>query len=618
MLRTARRSLVACLAAVLLLTPSAWPGASAAAGRSTPSTASTDLLPGRFLVGFERGTAPAAADDDTIGGLPVLRTASRAGFLVVSAPSLGVAREALAAVPGVTYVEPDVAMRAFGTPDDPRYGTQYGPAMMGLPAAWGQVGYGSPSVTVAVIDSGIRRTHEDFTPARILPGHDYVANDGDPNDTCGHGTHVAGTVAATTSNALGVAGMSQATILPLKGLDAVGGLLSVQCTGSTAAIAEAIVDAADQGAKIISMSIGGGSSTTLANAVTYAWNKGVTLVAAAGNDGAANSIDYPGAYPEVLAVAALDRTKTRASYSDGGPELDIAAPGTDVVSTANSADNGYTTMSGTSMATPHVSGVLALALSCAPATTNVQLRAALYRTAEDLGAPGWDASYGNGLARADRLVADLCGGGTAPSNTPPTAAFTATTSGLTATVDGGSSTDPDGDPLSYSWTFGDGSTATGRTAARTYAAAGTYTVGLTVTDDRGGSGTATKAVAVSSGPSGGDPDPAAPTVTSGQVTTVTLTTSTSEKVYKILVPAGARQLQVVTDGPNCSLLSCSLDADLSTRAGARPTDTVFACSPQSSGSDETCTHASPASGYWYVRIKRYSGSGTLTLKATVS
>jgi hypothetical protein len=270
-------------------------------------------------------------------------------------------------------------------------------------------------------------------------------------------------------------------------------------------------------------------------------------------------------------------------------------------------------MSGTSMATPHVSGVLALALSCAPSATNVQLRDALYRTAEDLGAAGWDQSFGHGLARADRLVADLCGGG-GGTNSQPTAAFTSSTNGLTVSVNGSSSTDPDGDPLTYAWTFGDGSTATGVTASRTYAAAGTYTVGLTVSDGRGGSSSTTRSVTVASG---GDPDPSTPTVTSGQTTTINVT-ATTDAFYKIAVPAGASQLSVVMDGPNCGLLSCSLDADLYTRAGARPTDSVYACSPQSGGSDETCTHSAPAAGYWYLRVKRYSGSGTVTLRAVVS
>lgn len=585
-----------------------------AAGARTDNPAKPLVPPATdILVGLAPGNAPAVTTGQSLGGLPVKRVVP-GHFAVVRAPGVAAARQALAGVPGITYVERDVEMRALATPNDTRYGEQYGPPMMGTPAAWDR-GYGTASAVVAVIDSGIRRTHEDFTPAsRFLTGRDHVNGDNDPNDDCGHGTHVIGTVAATTNNAKGVAGMAQATILPLKALGAVGGLLNVQCSGSTAGVAEAIIAAADQGAHIISMSIGGGASSTLENAVNYAWNKGVVLVAAAGNDGGSNSIDYPGAYANTIAVAALTNTKARASYSDGGPQLDIAAPGSNVLSTYNSSNTSYSSLSGTSMATPHVAGALALAKSCAPGATNVQLRDALYATAEDLGATGWDSSFGHGLARADRLTANLCGGGS-PTNRAPTAAFTTTTSGLTASVNGSSSTDPDGDALSYAWTFGDGATATGVTASRTYAAAGTYTVTLTVNDGRGGTHSTSQSVTVTSG--GGDPDPTTPNLTSGQSQTVSISAG-AEKFYKINVPTGTGQLKVAMTGPACGLLSCSLDADLYTRAGSKPTDTAYACRPYTTGNAESCTHASPASGYWYVRIKGYSGSGNVTITATLT
>lgn len=606
---TRRRSLAVGLIlalAVAMLDPAS-ALAAAGTGSSPPSAAA--------IVGFAPGRVPPVAIGGTLVGLPVTAVSRNGGFVGVRGRSLDAVRRAVAPLPGVAYVEEDLPLHALVTPSDTRYGEQYGPGMMGFPAAWGQVGYGSSSVIVSVIDSGVRRTHQDLTGGRVLQGHDYVSNDNDPSDDCGHGTHTTGTVGATTNNGTGVAGMSQAKLLPMRALSAVGGLLSVQCTGSTSSIATAITDSADQGAKVISMSIGGGGTTTLENAVNYAWNKGVLLVAAAGNDGASNSVDYPAAYPNVIAVAALDANKTRASYSDMGPQLGVAAPGSDVLSTYNSNDTSYTKLSGTSMATPHVSGALALALSCAPAgTTNTQMRSALYSTAEDLGTPGFDQSYGNGLARADRLVAQVCGGTPPPGNSPPTASFTSATSGLTVTTDASASTDPDGDPLTYSWAWGDGTTASGVTASHAYAAAGSYTITLTVADGRGGTNQTTRTVTVASS---GDPDPSTPTVTSGQTVTINVT-STTDAFYKISVPAGKAQLQVVLAGPSCGLLSCSVDADLSDRAGARPTDTVYACRPYTTGNNETCTHASPDAGWWYMRVKRYSGSGTVTLKATVS
>jgi serine protease len=388
------------------------------------------------------------------------------------------------------------------------------------------------------------------------------------------------------------------------------------CSGSYDGIAQAIMDAADQGAKVISMSIGGGASATLLNAVNYAYNKGVILVAAAGNDGGSNSIDYPGAYQNVIAVAALDSNKARASYSDGGPQLDISGPGSNVLSTYTGSNSTYSSLSGTSMATPAVAGAIALALSCAPAgTTRDAVVQALYSTAENLGPAGWDSTTGYGLARADRLVEQVCNG-TPPANQNPTAAFTASQSGsLGVAVNASSSSDPDGDTLTYAWDFGDGATGSGKTATHTYASAKTYTIKLTVNDGRGGTASKTAnftATAIT------DPDPGTPTITSGQTVSVSVSSSVPNKYFKIAVPAGKSQIRAVTTGPACGWFSCALDADLYTRAGAAPTDSVYACRSQNSGNSETCTTSNPASGYWYVRIKRYSGSGSVNLTVTLS
>lgn len=505
-----------------------------------------DLLTGRINIGLASHDMPSPGD--RLAGLKVVDAVPALGVVTVNAP-LGIAAGVLEALPGVTYVEPDVRLKVLVQPDDARYGEQYGPAMMGLHAAWDAVGYGSSDVTVAVLDTGLRSTHQDFEPGRLLQGYDYSNNDGTPNDDCGHGTHVAGTVGATTDNGTGVAGVSQATILPMKVLSPVGLIINVTCSGSTADIAEAIVDAADQGAGVISMSLGGGGSTTLRNAVDYAWNNGVLVVAAAGNDGGNNSVDFPAAYDNAIAVGALDSNKSRASYSDGGPQLDIAAPGSSVLSTYNSSNSSYSSLSGTSMATPHVAGALALALGCAPAgTTAVQVRDALYSTAEDLGANGRDDLYGHGLARADLLVAELCDGSAPPPDPDP-------------------EPDPDPDP----------------------------------------------------GP-GPDPDPSTPTIVAGETVQVSVDSQNPDRWFKVAVPAGATELRVTIDGPNCGLFGCSLDADLYTRPDARPTNSQYACRPYQNGSDETCVHATPSSstGYWYLRVNRYSGGGTVSLTAAVS
>jgi serine protease len=600
---------------VLLLVPMlAVPVLSGPANASVTLRAEPTSI-GEAIVGFAPGSLPSVQPGQRLAGLLITRVSTNGNFVVVRGGDVGVVRRAVAGTAGVTYVEDNIVQRALATPSDARYGEQYGPGMMGFPAAWGQVGYGSSSIVVAMIDSGIRRTHQDLAGPRIRQGHDYVQNDADPNDGCGHGTHTSGTVGATTNNGVGVAGMSQVTILPMKALGPVGGLLNVQCTGSVASIAQAIMDSADQGAKVISMSIGGAASTTEENAVNYAWNKGVLLVAAAGNDGSANSVDFPGAYPNVIAVAALTSAKVQASYSDSGPEVDVAAPGSAVLSTYNTNDTSYSSLDGTSMATPHVAGALALALGCAPAgTTPTAVRDALYSTAEDLGTAGRDDIYGNGLARADRLVQAVCGGG-GGGNLPPTAAFTSSTTGLTVNVNGATSSDPNGDTLTYAWTFGDGGTATGVTASHTYAAANTYTVTLTVNDGHGGSNVKSASVVVGSG---GDPDPSTPTITSGQVVAASLGGTGSQLFYKISVPAGATQLQVNMSGPACGLVKCPFDADLYTLQSARPSDTVYACRPYATGNSESCTHASPAAVYWYIRVKSAKGGGTVNLSAVIT
>ena len=655
---------------------------------------------GEAVIGFERGLLPQVAVGGLLEGLPVRSVSKNGSFITVAAPNLQIVRQMIAMIPGVSYVEDNGVMRALVTPNDPRYGTQYGPDMMGFPAAWSSTGYGSAAITVALIDSGVLKTHQDFAPGRMLQGRDYANNDADPNDDCGHGTHTAGTVGATTNNGIGVAGMSQAKILPMKALKYSSSFLSSGCSGANSNVAQAIIDAADQGANVISMSIGGGASSVIENAVNYAWGKGAILVAAAGNGGSANGIDYPGAYPNVIAVGALESNKTKASYSDGGPQLDIAAPGSGVISTYTGANNAtYASLSGTSMATPHVAGAIALALGCAPAgTTRTQVIDALYSTAEDLGAAGRDNSYGYGLARADRLVLAVCPDAEPPPNQNPVANFTATKSGVNAvTVNGSSSTDPDGEALTYAWTFGDGGTATGVSASHTYAGPGTYDISLTVTDPRGGTNTKTvsyvvaanqaptanftatasgvNAVSVNGGSStdpdgdsltyawtfgdggtatgvsashtyagpgtydisltvndgrGGtntktvsyvvpdDPDPGAPTLANGQLVSISVNASNADNYFKILVPAGKSQLKVVQSGPTCGFFNCPVDADLYVRPDLRPTDTVYSCRPNVKGNAETCTLNTPAPGYWYMRVKRRSGSGVVKLSATFS
>ena len=262
------------------------------------------------------------------------------------------------------------------------------------PEAWTMT-TGAPDLLIAVLDTGIDYTHEDLNDGRVRTNidKDYVNNDDDAMDDAGHGTHVAGTIAAISNNGLGVSGVLwQAQLLPLKVCNAAG-------VCSMEAIVSAIQYAADQGARMINMSLGGsGCSSTLEAAIDYAYfEKGAVLVAAAGNEN--TLVSYPAAYEPVIAVGALDRHGQRAYFSNYGDTLDLVAPGVSVFSTV--PNNGYDTLSGTSMAAPYVTGVAGLLVAQQPTLTNHQVRQLLFQSATDLGEKGLDRHYGYGLVNAE-------------------------------------------------------------------------------------------------------------------------------------------------------------------------------------------------------------------------
>lgn len=435
-----------------------------------------DATRNAVLVGFAPGMMPQVAVGSGLAGLQVLDRIDALHVLVVAGEP-ATAALLLSAVAGVTYVEEDAGVQSAdeagtGLPDDPRIDRQYGIPLAGFPGAWSTAGYGSDAVTVAVVDSGITPSHPDIDTGRVLPGHDYVERDGTPDDDCGHGTRVAGVLAASTGNGVGIAGAAQATVLPLK-------VLRGDCAGYVSHVAMAVVAAADQDADIISLSLGTSSdSRTLREAVSYAAGSGSLVVAAAGNTHGGTT-RYPATYEGAIAVTAVDEAASPASYAARGPAVEVAAPGTRIESTTR--HGGYATASGTSFAVPHVSGALALARSCAPGADAAVIRAALAATSSDLGPAGRDDATGHGLLAADRLVAELCG---SRENQAPSARFDATPSGLSVLFDATASDDPDGDALAYGWDFGDGVTGTGATVLHTYAQAGTFAVILDASDGR--------------------------------------------------------------------------------------------------------------------------------------
>jgi serine protease len=258
-----------------------------------------------------------------------------------------------------------VRVEALWVPDDPQFAQQWHLKAAGAPVAWDSAR--GAGVTVAIIDTGIAPV-DDLDPARLLKGHNFLTGGEDAADDHGHGTHVAGTVAQTTDNGVGVAGMApHARLLPLKVLGADG-------SGTSVGIADAIRWAADHGARVLNLSLGGGArSAAMAHAVAYARARGCVVVCAAGNGGG-RGVSYPAAYPGALAVSAVGPRGRLAPYSSYGPEVRIAAPGGDKSQgeeagvlqetiDPSSGEGVYRWFQGTSMAAPHVSGAAALLVS---------------------------------------------------------------------------------------------------------------------------------------------------------------------------------------------------------------------------------------------------------------
>jgi thermitase len=252
-----------------------------------------------------------------------------------------------------SYVEPRMTMKAQFVPDDPYWNVQWGLRKIHADWAWNTT-LGSRGVLVAVVDTGIDYHHPDLAANYVALGYDWVNGAADPMDDTGHGTHCAGIIAATIGNSVGIAGLAQVHIMAEKVLDSQG-------EGYSDWIAEGIIHAVDQGAKIISISFGDyENSQVIYDAIKYAYDAGVLLVAAAGNYNSDLEF-YPASYDEVIAVTATDANDTKASFSDFGNWVELAAPGVDVYSTYLNDD--YETLSGASMACPHVSGLAALVMS---------------------------------------------------------------------------------------------------------------------------------------------------------------------------------------------------------------------------------------------------------------
>jgi thermitase len=371
---------------------------SLALAQQMPNLPLDDLMPApaEQPVAFVPGELVVGLDPVEPKALP-LQAMQFVGVVADTIPQIGVYRLVLApgismddaaaflkALPGVRYVEPNYLYYAVATPNDPGYSRQWALPKIQANLAWDIWQPQSPRY-IAIIDTGIDYNHSDLVNKfrRLsngqIYGYNLINNTTNANDDNGHGTHCAGIAAAEINNGIGVAGIAgwrpglsgynqYVQLMPVKVLDANG-------SGTLTNVARGITWAADNGAHVLSMSLGGSSGAqSLSDAVNYAWTRGCLIVAAAGNGGS-SSPQYPAYYTNCIAVAATDSSDTLTYFSQYGSWVDIAAPGAGIYSTYRG--NSYATLDGTSMACPHVSGAAALVWSHAPSLTNQQLRSIL-------------------------------------------------------------------------------------------------------------------------------------------------------------------------------------------------------------------------------------------------
>lgn len=355
-------------------------------------------VPGRLLVG---SGAPLDSSAETRAwrahGAIERRHLPALGLHVLDVPENAAEsiRQSLQQTGLFDYVEPDYyAQQGGATPNDSYYGSQWHLPKIGSSAAWTRT-TGSASVVIAVIDSGVYAAHPDLE-SKLVSGWNFVKNNFDTSDVTGHGTAVAGAAAAATNNAIGVAGVSWASVvMPLVTVDETS-------FAAYSDIAAAIHFAVDHNVRIINISIGGTApSSTLQNAVDYAWGRGALVFAAAMNS-SSSAANYPAACNHAVGVSATDENDRLAVFSNYGPWVKLSAPGTDILTTMNGGGYGYE--NGTSFASPIAAGVAALVLAANPQLTNQQVLDILTQSADRVGANGFDPSFGWGRVNAGKAV----------------------------------------------------------------------------------------------------------------------------------------------------------------------------------------------------------------------
>lgn len=297
--------------------------------------------------------------------------------------------------PHYLYLTNEEASTAKVVPNDALYSRyQWNLPSIAVEEGW-TLSRGDEGVIIAVLDTGVQSSHPDLQ-GRLHAGKNIVNTGQQPDDDVGHGTHVAGIIGASVNNGEGVAGVSWYNkIMPVKVLDSSG-------AGSTYSVAQGIIWAVDNGAKVINMSLGNyAKADFLHDAIKYAYERDVVLIAASGNDNTERP-GYPAAYPEVFAVAATGSNNEKASFSNYGDYIDVAAPGDSIASTYPGSQ--YAALSGTSMASPHVAALAGLIRSINPELTNEEVMDIMRTSARDLGTSGKDKYFGYGEIDVDKAL----------------------------------------------------------------------------------------------------------------------------------------------------------------------------------------------------------------------
>jgi thermitase len=503
-------SFVFAIGFVFALTFSAWK-TSAENKQSNHADPATQFVRGRVLVKFRDHIAPdharqiiaalGARDADEIPNLGI-----HILDLPFEADEGGFAR-AMAQRPEVEFAELDRVLSADElTPNDPWYVDQWHLKKISAPAAWSSTS-GNSNVTIAILDSGVDGTHPDLV-SKMVAGWNVYSNNSDTSDAGGHGTTVAGTVAAASNNSMGVASVAWGCkIMPVRIVDSSG-------YTSYSLVASGLTWAADHGARVANISFSPIiDSSAVTSAARYFQNKGGVVTSSAGNLGTFVSS------PEnsyILTVSATDTNDVLTSFSNTGNAVDLSAPGVLIRTTA--LGGGYQSVAGTSYSAPIVAGVAALVMSANPTLTATQVQDILKQSSDDLGVTGWDTSYGWGRVNAARAVALAGGGGTADSAAPAisitspaggqtvsdgiTVGVSATdnvgVASVSLTIDGASQGTDSSSPYVFQW-------------ATTAATNGMHTLIATATDAAGNSASCSIIVTVSN--SAPPADTTAPTET---------------------------------------------------------------------------------------------------------